>query len=218
MLTRIEAEAVTVSGAEALGGSAEPYVVIDFPGGTFSLAMTGHYQGREAALERFNHPGEEDWDSLMAHFSMTASHSGVSKLSDTLKWYAHNAMIHFVAPRGMEQYGGAAWGTRDVCQGPLEFQLSLGHDTVAADMLLETFSHQFINSGTWPQWFMFDGFREIQQHESHGDIVYWPIKALCDYIEQTGDFQILEKEARFAESEETVTIYEHVQRAVKTYF
>ncbi len=215
LLARIEAEGCSISGAEALGGTVEPYVVIDLPTGGFALALTGHYDGPAAAKDRFSKTDPEDWNTLMAHFSMQSPCSAVSVLSDTLKWYAHNAMIHFAAPRGMEQYGGAAWGTRDVCQGPLEFLLSLGHDEVASDMLLETFSHQFIDTGTWPQWFMFDGFREIQQHESHGDIVYWPIKALCDYIEQTGDFQILDKQVRFAESEELESIYDHVQRAVK---
>ena len=38
-------------------------------------------------------------------------------------WLVHDAMIHLTAPHGLEQYSVAAWGTRDVCQGPLEFLL-----------------------------------------------------------------------------------------------
>ena len=37
-------------------------------------------------------------------------------------------MIHLTVPHGLEQYTGAAWGTRDVCQGPVEFLLALEHD------------------------------------------------------------------------------------------
>ena len=41
----------------------------------------------------------------------------VARLDEILPWFAHNAGIHFSAPHGLEQYGGAAWGVRDVCQG-----------------------------------------------------------------------------------------------------
>ncbi len=130
--------------------------------------------------------------SLLARFNVTSASPVAAKLSDTVKWFAHHAMIHYAAPRGMEQYGTAAWGTRDVCQGALEFLLALGHDRSVADMLCEVFAHQYQDTGNWPQWFMFDEFREVQGSESHGDIIFWPIKALCEYIEQTGDTQILD--------------------------
>ena len=43
-------------------------------------------------------------------------------------------MIHLTVPHGLEQFSGAAWGTRDVCQGPVEFLLALEHDgTVKRD-------------------------------------------------------------------------------------
>ena len=195
LLARLDAADCSVDGAQQLGGKNEPYVVLDFPAGEFRLMLTGHYEGKAEALDRFEKAKEPDWDSLMAHFNLKSDSPVASKLADTIKWYAHNAMIHFAAPRGMEQYGAAAWGTRDVCQGPLEFLLALGHDQPVADMLCKLFAHQYADTGTWPQWFMFDDFREIQGSGAHGDIIFWPIKALCDYIEQTGNFQILEKKS-----------------------
>ena len=30
-------------------------------------------------------------------------------------------LVHYLSPHGLEQFGGAAWGTRDVSQGPTEF-------------------------------------------------------------------------------------------------
>jgi cellobiose phosphorylase len=202
-------------GSELLGGSREPVVVIDSAGDALSVSITGHYGGVEEAGERFETASVPDWNSLMSGFRLKPACDSTSRLSDTLNWYAHNAMIHFAAPRGIEQYGGAAWGTRDVCQGPVEFLLALGHDRVVSDLLCEVFSHQFGDSGTWPQWFMFDGFGEIRQHESHGDIVYWPLKALCDYIEATGDRRILDIELPYDGSGIVEPMRVHVEKAVQ---
>ncbi len=201
LLMTVDYGTVEIGDARVLGGTAEPYAVMDFPGGEFIVSITGHYDGPVAAAERLKKTAEPDWGQLMSGFLLHSPCDITARLSDTVKWYAHNAMIHFAAPRGMEQYGGAAWGTRDVCQGPLEFLMALGHDKVAADMLVEVFRHQYADSGTWPQWFMFDGFHEVQQHDSHGDIVYWPVKALCDYIEQSGDFRILDIEIPYTDPE-----------------
>ena len=56
-----------------------------------------------------------------------AAVGGRSRLAAILPWFAHDALIHYLAPRGLEQYSGGGWGTRDVCQGPVELLLSLGH-------------------------------------------------------------------------------------------
>jgi len=220
LLARVTCTAISVSDATALGGAAEPYVVLDFPAGEFRLALTGHYAGRTQAVARFAQARALDWESLTAHFRLAAGSPAAAKLSDTVNWYAHNALIHFATPRGMEQYSAAAWGTRDVCQGPLECLLALGHDEQVAAMLHEVFAHQYADTGTWPQWFMFDDFREIQSREAHGDIVYWPIKALCDYIEQSGDARILEHAVCYTDPEtyaftsRLATIQEHLGKAV----
>ena len=50
------------------------------------------------------------------------------RLQEILPWFAHNAMIHYLAPRGLEQYSGGGWGTRDVCQGPVETAARARHD------------------------------------------------------------------------------------------
>jgi cellobiose phosphorylase len=42
------------------------------------------------------------------------------------------------------------------------------------------------------QWFMTGPFGWIQQAHCHGDIPLWPIKALCDHLEATCDFAILD--------------------------
>ncbi|ERI92995.1 hypothetical protein HMPREF1982_01985 [Clostridiales bacterium oral taxon 876 str. F0540] len=111
-------------------------------------------------------------------------------LNETIWWYSHNAMIHFSMPHGLEQPGGAAWGTRDVCQGPMEFFLATQNYSIMRSMLLIIFSHQNIDTKEWPQWFMFDKY-PINAGECHGDIIFWPLKSVSDYILASGDKEIL---------------------------
>jgi cellobiose phosphorylase len=107
-------------------------------------------------------------------------------------WYVHDALVHFASPHGLEQYNGAAWGTRDVLQGPFELFLAAQRFDLNREILLKVYARQFIDSKEFPQWFMFDNYRYIQAHESHGDVLVWPLKALADYLEATNDVAILE--------------------------
>ncbi len=108
-----------------------------------------------------------------------------------LPWLAHDALVHLTVPHGLEQYTGAAWGTRDVCQGPVELLLTLGHDRATRDILIALFAEQDMASGDWPQWFMLPPYSNIRAGDAHGDVIIWPLKALLDYIEATGDTSVL---------------------------
>jgi 1,2-beta-oligoglucan phosphorylase len=110
-----------------------------------------------------------------------------------LPWLAHDAIIHLTVPHGLEQYTGGAWGTRDVCQGPVELFLSYEHDGLVKAILRILFAQQYEKKGDWPQWFMLEPYSAIQDRQSHGDIIVWPLKALCDYVEATGDFAFLDE-------------------------
>ncbi len=143
----------------------------------------------------------------------------IEKLQEMLWWYAHDALIHYISPHGVEQPGGAAWGTRDVCQGPVEFLMSTGHMGLVRKLILRVFTHQFMESGEWPQWFMFDGYDNIMQFDCHGDVVFWPLKMVGDYLTRTGDYSILDcklsyhsqKDGVVTEQEETLLA--HLERA-----
>ena len=78
----------------------------------------------------------------------------VTRVAAILPWLTHDAWIHHLAPRGLEQYSGGGWGTRDVCQGPVELLLSLGRAAPVRELLLRVFRNQN-EDGDWPQWFMF---------------------------------------------------------------
>ena len=119
--------------------------------------------------------------------------AGAEAIDTILPWLSHDAMVHLSAPHGLEQYTGGAWGTRDVCQGPVEFLLSLGHDKAVKTILHMLFVEQSESQGDWPQWFMLEPYSSIRDREAHGDVIVWPLKAVCDYIETTGDFDLLDE-------------------------
>jgi cellobiose phosphorylase len=117
----------------------------------------------------------------------------LDKVNTLAWWYTHNMLVHFSVPHGLEQYGGAAWGTRDVCQGPVEYFMATQKHVIVHDILLTVYSHQYEDTGNWPQWFMFDRYYKYQQEESHGDIIVWPLKVLGDYLSVTKDYSILQE-------------------------
>jgi cellobiose phosphorylase len=135
-------------------------------------------------------------------------------------WFAHNAMMHLTVPHGLEQYSGAAWGTRDVCQGPVEFLLALEHDAPVKEILRIVFAEQYEQSGDWPQWFMLEPYSNIRDRHAHGDVIVWPLKALCDYVEATNDLAFLEepapwrRDSDFAHTECRDSIAAHVDKVI----
>ncbi len=141
------------------------------------------------------------------------SGNGAERMNELTYWFLHDALIHFAVPHGLEQSGGAAWGTRDVCQGPIELFLTTGHFELARETLLEIYAHQNDWSGEWPQYFMFDRY-PYAAGDCHGDVVFWPLKALGDYLEATGDVSLLSASVPYRESALRETVLEHVKRAV----
>jgi len=135
-------------------------------------------------------------------------------------WYTQNALVHYTSPHGLEQYNGAAWGTRDVCQGPAEYFMATQHYDRVKTIILDVFKHQYIQNGNWPQWFMFDRFFRIQQHESHGDIIVWPMRLLGTYLEATKDLSILNEKIPYTNihtseyTTEEYTVLEHLENEV----
>jgi cellobiose phosphorylase len=143
----------------------------------------------------------------------------VGRLEEILPWYTHNALIHYLAPRGLEQFSGGGWGTRDICQGPVELLLGFGWWTPLRDLLVRVFKAQNPD-GDWPQWFtFFERDRGIRAGDSHGDIVFWPLLALAQYLIASGDAALLDKELTFFHPDgdtaaERATVWGHVERAL----
>jgi cellobiose phosphorylase len=140
-----------------------------------------------------------------------------------MPWFLHNGTIHLSAPRGLEQYTAAAWGTRDVCQGPVELLLPLRHFAEVREIILKLYSHQFLETGDWPQWFMFDRYHKIQAQDSHGDVIIWPLKAICDYIEASNDFSILDAQIPYTNIGDKAftrtqhTVLHHIEHQIEAF-
>src|SRR5262249_51768639 len=123
-------------------------------------------------------PARRYWTHVTRGLRIEGGDPGAQALDSSFPWLSHNAMVHLTVPHGLEQYTGAAWGTRDVCQGPLEFLLSLEHDTPVKEILRILFAQQYEKRGDWPQWFMLEPYSNIQDKHAHGDVIVWPLKAL----------------------------------------
>jgi 1,2-beta-oligoglucan phosphorylase len=142
-----------------------------------------------------------------------------ARLGEVLAWLAHNALVHYLSPRGLEQYSGGGWGTRDVTQGPVELLLALGRTEPVRDLLLRVYRQQNPD-GDWPQWFMFfERERTIRPGDSHGDIVFWPLLALAQYLLASGDVSLLDEVVPFfhpegADRAEQAPIADHLGRAL----
>ena len=179
-----------------------------------NLSIEGH-------LVEPSGPGDAGfWDSVAGGLSISAANPGAAeRAAEIFPWFVQNALVHYLSPRGLEQFSGGGWGTRDVCQGPVELMLGLGRFGPVRDILLRVFRQQNPD-GDWPQWFMFfDRERNIRPGDSHGDIVYWPVLALAEYLLATGDATVLEERVPFfhpdrPDAGEDATVSAHVGRAL----
>jgi CRISPR-associated protein Csx3 len=210
--------AATPSAVAALGGDellyadrvarGGPYAVVHTKTvDRFGIALVGSLDGTSAlpaavaAARREYAEGDPAARALDPPVRLVGStDAAVARVDEILPWFTHNAGIHFSAPHGLEQYGGAAWGVRDVCQGSVEWLLAAGEFATVRRILATVFGQQYPHGG-WPQWFMHRPFHAIQQPHSHGDVCLWPVKALADYVEATNDLAFLDEEAHYTDAE-----------------
>jgi len=206
----------TVGGAELLFGAptALPFVCIGSePSTAFGLRIEGRLVQQAEAV-----PVDTAALPQLTVPDGTVHAAAAQRLIDILPWFRHNALIHYLSPRGLEQFSGGGWGTRDVCQGPLEMLLALGRPEPVRELLLQVFAAQNID-GDWPQWFMFfAGERHIRAGDSHGDVVFWPLLGLARYLLASEDAALLDAPVAFYTAEDTPldsgTVWQHVQRAL----
>lgn len=167
-------------------------------------------------------PATQFWTSVTRGYRLGGAAPEAAEIDASLPWLAHDAMIHLTVPRGLEQYTAAAWGTRDVCQGPVELLLTLEHDDPVRQILRVVFAEQYATRGDWPQWFMLEPYASIRDAHSHGDVIVWPLKALNDYIEATGDLAFLDETAAWRDDDTVArtghedSIAVHVEKLLAT--
>ncbi len=200
----------------------QPFLCVSFaPTAALELAMTGHLVAAEPPQDALD--PSRYWHAMTAGLRfdppMSSPLAGdAANLAEILPWFAHNALVHYLSPRGLEQYSGGGWGTRDVSQGPVELLLSLGRPEPVRDLLIRVFKQQNPD-GDWPQWFMFfERERGIRPGDSHGDIVFWPLLALAQYLIATEDLGFINEVIPFFHPDpaqaEQATLDAHVERAL----
>jgi CRISPR-associated protein Csx3 len=202
---------------EALGGDELLYLDGARRGGPYAVVQTkavtectiillGSLAGASALPSAVADARQERAEGLAAARALPAPvrlsagvDPAVARIDEILPWFTHNAGIHFSAPHGLEQYGGAAWGVRDVCQGSVEWLLASSEARTVRRVLATVFAQQYSPGEGWPQWFMHPPFHAIQHRQSHGDVCLWPVKALCDYVEATNDLAFLDREIGYTD-------------------
>nr|WP_256522303.1 amylo-alpha-1,6-glucosidase [Halobacillus sp. A5] len=230
----VEGAEFEVSDEQKLASSVKPgsasLVVLELEASSeWEMTVQGRLHGEEIGVKKRS--AEEEIERYRAYYRRIMNGFRLSEKGEVTEefnkvnalawWYTHNMLVHFSVPHGLEQYSGAAWGTRDVCQGPMEYFMATQNYESAKEILKTVYSHQFEEDGNWPQWFMFDKYFHIQAGESHGDVIVWPLKALGDYLAATKDFDILQeklpytkRDAGFALTSETESIYDHAKKEI----
>src|SRR5437016_11890812 len=97
--------------------------------------------------------------------------------------------------------------------------LALDCPEAAKDLLLRVFAAQNAD-GDWPQWFQFiERERDLRARDSHGDIVFWPLRGLARYVLGTGDTSLFEARVPFHggpdSQESAAALLQHVERALE---
>ena len=146
----------------------------------------------------------------------SAASGEVRRLDSILPWFTHNALVHYLSPRGLEQFSGGAWGTRDVCQGPVGLLTAFAEHDALRDLLLRVLGAQH-DRGDWPQAFEFLPPLSVGQPEAHGDVLFWPVQAVGEYLLRRRDGSLLDESLPFVTdtgSTLPATVLEHLGRAL----
>lgn len=193
------------------------------------MEIQGLLDGKESTIKQLDFETENKkyrkfLASTMNSFYLSKAGTAteeLNKVNALAWWYTHNMLVHYSVPHGLEQYGGAAWGTRDVCQGPTEYFLATQKYDAVKNIILTVYSHQYADDGNWPQWFMFDDYFRFQQEESHGDIIVWPLKVIAEYLKATNDFSILNallpytEKGSFEFTKEKASLLDHIKKQIQ---
>jgi CRISPR-associated protein Csx3 len=189
------------------------------PAREFDLQLCGELIREETQSPLYAASAGELIPQVPIELPQPAPMQAAERLGEILPWFVQNAWVHFLSPRGLEQFSGGGWGTRDVCQGPVELLLALGRIEPIRDILLRVMRAQNPD-GDWPQWFMtFERERLIRAGDSHGDIVLWPLVVVAQYLMASGDAAVLDEtvpffDARGPDAGERVSVWQHIERAL----
>ncbi|KPL59414.1 GH36-type glycosyl hydrolase domain-containing protein [Rossellomorea vietnamensis] len=230
---KVDGASIEVGNEERIAQHVEQYsaslIVMDVSEtAEWKMTIQGLMNGEERPFTKRDMPDEIEthrayYHQVMNGFKLSLGEqvpAELEKVNALAWWYTHNMLVHYSVPHGLEQYGGAAWGTRDVCQGPTEYFMATQNYQSVKEIIKTVYSHQYEDDGNWPQWFMFDRYYKFQQDDSHGDIIVWPLKVVGDYIAATNDYDILHERIPYTErngfgfTKGKETLLHHIQKEI----
>jgi len=201
------------------GGPELPWLTFRGGSGSVSLAFTADLTGPADRVAPAVEAPDRLWADLRDRLRLTGTGELASEVADlnrALPWFAHDALVHYLSPRGLEQYTGGAWGTRDVCQGPASLLLTLDRPDAFRELLVTVFAAQN-ERGDWPQAFEFlPPLPPPVQAGSHGDVVFWPLLAAGEYLAASRDGTVLDEAVPFVGDgvrTAPAPLSEHLERA-----
>ena len=124
------------------------------------------------------------WSAVTGGLSITApSRSPLANTADRageiFPWFIHNALVHYLSPRGWNNTPAAAGVMRDVCQGPVELLLAFGRYEPIRDLLGGSSASRMPTATGRSGSCSSTASAGIRPGDSHGDIVYWPCAGLA---------------------------------------
>ena len=109
---------------------------------------------------------------------------------------------------GLGEPNAPLMGFRDVLQHVLA--MSLFYPQMARERIIEALSHQYNTGRAVRQW----SRRGQHDRRDYRDSPVWIIFALCSYLKETGDFEILEEQVSYIDNGGKASVMEHAVKAL----
>ncbi|HBT38799.1 MAG: glycosyl transferase family 36 [Pseudothermotoga sp.] len=172
-----------------------------------ALDLSAHFQDEsfcESQIEKV----QSYWQNLLKKFRVNIPDKDVEFLLNT--WLPYQAIAGRLMARTAYYQIGGAFGYRDQLQDSLA-GLWLDPSITQKQILLHA-AHQR-QDGTVQHWWL--PFSNGSPSERWSDDLLWLVFVVCEYIEHTGDTQILYETVPFLEGEQA-TIKEHCFRSIRS--
>ena len=176
-------------------------------------AVVEKYASFEAVDKAFEALGRY-WDGLLSNFTLTSHDERLDRMANI--WHQYQCMVTFLMSRSASYYEtgtGRGMGFRDSCQDLYGFMHIIPQR--ARERIIDIASIQFADGSTYHQYQPLTKRGNNDIGGGFNDDPLWLVGAVCSYIKETGDFDILTHPTPFDNVPGTeVELMEHLRRSV----
>lgn len=176
-------------------------------------AMMKKYASFEAVDAAFEALGCY-WDKLLSNFVLESEDERLDRMANI--WHQYQCMVTFLMSRSASYYEtgtGRGMGFRDSCQDLYGFMHIIPQR--ARERIIDIASIQFADGSTYHQYQPLTKRGNNDIGGGFNDDPLWLVGAVCSYIKETGDFDILTHPTPFDNVPGTeVELMEHLRRSV----